>query len=327
MVTGLQARIANPIPQIRLMDPRRDGRAVASLLEICFHAEGIDDGGQRLLNMLRHYGPFEAWTLDGAPGYVWQEDGQIIGNASIQRNSTRRDTWIVGNVATHPSYRGRGIATKLVEACIRHARAQRASFVALQVYEGNQPARRVYEKLGFVAMGSAVHYRHAPLNHRLPVESTNPNHTARPFTLRHANWGDRAAVWDLAQQTTPGTMTYAETFDSSLYQLGLRWSFANVFNGNPEQWRIGEGNHGEIGAIRTRANIDMSEHHLELLLDRNASMEMGLMLIDAGLERLRHYLSRPILAIQCRAHPAVHNALQTAQFQPLRELVHMRLAL
>ena len=331
MVTGLQARAANSSPQVRPMDPRRDGRAVAALLEMCFHAEGIDDGGQRLLSMLRHYGPFEAWTLDGAPGYVWHEDNQIVGNASIQRNSTRRDTWIVGNVATHPNYRGRGIATRLVEACVRHAYNQSANHVALQVYENNAPARHIYTKLGFAEVGSTVHYRHAPLNHLTPlmplISPRDYLGDSRAFSVRGTHWGDRDAIWQLVQQNVPAEMTYAESFDRNLYQLGLRWSFVNTLNGNPEQWRMGEGDHGARGAIRTRANIDQSEHHLELLLDPTAAVPMGAALAQAGLERLRHYISRPILAIQCRVNPNVHGALQLAGFQPVRELVHMRMPL
>ncbi len=324
MVTGLHSERALSSVNVRPMDPRRDGRAVASLLELCFHADGIDDSGQRLLNMLRHYGPFEAWTLDGAPGFVWISDQGILGNASIQRNSARRDTWIVGNVATHPNHRGRGIASQLVDACVRHAFARGAKQVALQVHHDNAPALQVYQKLGFIRMGSAIHYRHAPMNHREPLIVDALPDDSR-FSIRGAQWHDRNLIWRLVQDNVPTDMTYAEPFDANMYRLGLRWSFANTMNGNPEQWRLGEDNYGQLGAVRTRANPDQSEHHLELLLDNSASVEMGVALAYAGLERLRQYISRPLLAVQCRVNSQVHTALQLIGFVAMRELVHMRL--
>lgn len=325
MVTGVYSERTHTATHVRPMDPRRDGRAVAALLELCFHADGIDDGGQRLLNMLRHYGPFETWTLDGAPGFVWVDERGIVGNASVQRNIARRDTWIVGNVATHPDHRGRGIATQLVEACVRHAIARGARFVALQVHHDNPPALRVYQKLGFKVLGNAIHYRHGPMSHHQPLVIAAHDATA-DFSIRNIHWRDRFSVWDLVQQNVPPDMTYAEPFDPKLYQLGLRWRFTNTMNGNPEHWRVGEDNFGHLGAVRTRANQDQSEHHLELLLDDGASPQMGAALVYAGLDRLRQYISRPVLAVQARTTPQTHEALQMCGFQPNRELVHMRLS-
>ncbi len=323
MVTGLHSERTHRNNHVRPMDPRRDGRALASLLELCFHADGIDDGGQRLLNMLRHYGPFDNWNLDGAPGFVWMDEHGLMGNASIQRNPSRRDTWIVGNVATHPDCRGRGIATQLVEACINHARARGGNHVALQVHHENLPALRVYHKLGFKMLGSAVHYRHMPMSHREPLMMTGMQDQPH-FSIRNMHWHDRSTIWNLVQQNVPTEMTYAEPFESTLYQVGLRWRFANTFNGNPEQWRLGEDNDGHIGAVRTRAMPNQTEHLLELLLDDAASVQMGVHLVYAGLDRLRQYISRPVTAVQCRGNPQVHSALQVCGFQPIRELIHMR---
>lgn len=48
--------------------------------------------------------------------------------------------------------RGRGIGQRLVEAVIDHAR-QRVEVLQLTVISGNEPARRLYTKLGFVEYG------------------------------------------------------------------------------------------------------------------------------------------------------------------------------
>ena len=58
---------------------------------------------------------------------------------------------------------------------------------------------------------------------------------------------------------------------------------------------------------------------------RDAHVEMGVALAYAGLERLRQYISRPLLAVQCRVNSQVHTALQLIGFVAMRELVHMRL--
>lgn len=52
-----------------------------------------------------------------------------------------------------PSFRGRGVAGALVEHLVEQAIAGGANSVALWVADGNDGARRVYERCGFVATG------------------------------------------------------------------------------------------------------------------------------------------------------------------------------
>lgn len=50
-------------------------------------------------------------------GYIWEEDGQMVGTSvAMRRGST--DAWIIGNVGVLPEYRRRGIARKIVKAII-----------------------------------------------------------------------------------------------------------------------------------------------------------------------------------------------------------------
>ena len=125
MVAGLgNATALTTNPHVRQIDPWRDGRAVANLLESAFRDEIIDDTGQRLINALRNYAMFDAFAFGFGTGFVWIEDGQVIGNASAQKNYTRRNTWVIGNVATAPEHRNRGIGRAVVEACVSYAMAQ-----------------------------------------------------------------------------------------------------------------------------------------------------------------------------------------------------------
>ncbi len=327
MVAGLSKAPATAIdPHVRPLDPWRDGPAVASLLELAFKDEiGGDSGGQRMIHMLRHYSPLDALAGDGMSGFVWIEEGQIVGNVSLQRNPTRRDTWVIGNVATHPAWRNRGVSTALIGSAIAFARARGGRFVALQVVEGNQPALRVYERAGFRALGAVTHYRRPSVRAQaLPV-------APRALPARRARRADRDVVWAVARLNIPDDLTYAEPFDPRVYRLDWRWWLSNFFNGWREQWLVGDapnrspdpGSAQMMGAIRTRVNFDSPEHHVELMLDGRASVEDGIALLVAGLSRFEGYVSRPLYCAQARPHEATHGALQAVGFQPIRTLVHM----
>jgi GNAT superfamily N-acetyltransferase len=321
-VTSLRPTFTQPDPHVRPVDFWRDGHSVASLLELCFQHEGIDDSGHRLIHILRNYGITQSWMMQGSLGFVWHEDGRVIGNASIQRNATRRDTWIIGNVATHPDHRGRGIATAVTEACVRLATRRGARFVALQVVADNDPAFRMYRTLGFQPVGDVIHYRRPPVR-TMPVEANLP--TRATANLRSATWRDKREVWQLAAHNTPDVLTYAEPYDAGLYRLGLRWSFLNSMNGNPERWWVADDASGLLGAVRTRVNYQGSEHHLELMM-RHDDVQTAYELACIGLNRFGDYITKPIYAAHARPHQATHTALQLVGFQPSRHLVHMRLA-
>ena len=307
-------------PHVRPIDAWRDGAAVADLLEMCFKDEGIDDSGQRMIRMLRNYGPLESLMLDGAPGFVWVEDGRVTGNVSVQRNPIRRDTWVIGNVATHPSSRNQGIASALLDTAMNYALTRGARTLALQVVEGNAAAIHLYEKHGFSNNGAVVYYqrpsvRSQPLWHDLASAGTS--------RVRRAGWSDSESVWKAAQHNIHPALTYAEPFDQHVYRLGLRWTLSNWLNGNCEQWLVAEQGGVFMGAVRTRENVELSEHHLELMLAPQAQEDPGIQLLERALKVFDTCSSKPLLASQARPHAPSHAALQAMGFKPLRTLLHM----
>jgi ribosomal protein S18 acetylase RimI-like enzyme len=323
MVAGLgNATALSTNPHVRQIDPWRDGRAVASLLESAFRDEIIDDTGQRLINSLRNYGMFDALAFGFGAGFVWVEEGQVVGNASVQRNFTRRDTWVIGNVATALSYRNRGIGRAVVEACVNYAMNKGARFVALQADVTNAPAVHLYEKIGFERLGEVSHYMR-------PSVRTQPAHTPDTGAILKARWSDRHAVWALAMRNTPDVLTYADPYDAGMYRLGARWSLMNALNGNPEQWMVlpSPRPHALAGAVRTRVNLEGSNHFVELLLSDEASLDEGRALLRKGLARFDEFIAKPIYAAQSHPHEAAHAALFAERFQLTRTLVHMRLSL
>jgi ribosomal protein S18 acetylase RimI-like enzyme len=309
-------------PHIRQIDPWRDGRAVANLLEVAFREEADSDEGERLIHALRNYSLLDALLLSNTTGFVWVEDGLVIANASIQRNVTRRDTWVIGNVATQPAYRNRGIGRAVVEACIQYAAAHGARYVALQADVANYAALHLYEKLGFQRVGEVVHFLRTALV-GLPLDCPlSPR-------LRSARWSDRELIWTLAKQHIPEALTFAEPFNARVYRLGLRWTLVNALSGNPDHWLLLMSSAGEkvLGAVRTRAVIDGSYHYLEVFPTSDATQDDVLQLVQGGLNRLAKYVRKPIYAAHVASCLAVRQALQAAGFRVSRTLVHMRLTI
>jgi ribosomal protein S18 acetylase RimI-like enzyme len=75
-------------------------------------------------------------------------EGQDIG---VLATEEREDELFLAKISILPEYQGRGIGTHLIRAVLDRA-FDRGLPVTLQVLKGN-PARRLYERLGFVAVG------------------------------------------------------------------------------------------------------------------------------------------------------------------------------
>jgi GNAT superfamily N-acetyltransferase len=326
-MVGSLATVAHdaPHPNVRQIEPWRDGRQLAALLESAFAHDAIDASGHRMIDMLRNYGQFEPMTFGFGTSFVWVEEGKLLGNASIQRNPMRRDTWIIGNVATDVAHRGRGIALAVMHACLAYARQRSARHIALQVDKGNDAAVNLYRKLCFVETGEVMYYlrqsvRNTPV---IPEAMLTP-----ALTIRPARWSDKSAIWRIAHENIPDVLTYSEPFDGAVYRLGFRWSLFNSLHGNPERWFIlarAGGDDDAVAGARTRVNIDGTHHHLELMLSDEVSAEHGAALLERALTRFEPYVSKPVYAAQSRPHDNAHAALSRVGFSPARHLVHMRL--
>ncbi len=316
-------------PNVRQIEPWRDGRQLAALLETAFTHDSIDASGHRMIDLLRNYGQFEPTTFGFGTSFVWADGARLLGNASIQRNPSRKDVWIIGNVATDRGFRCRGIGQSVVEACLRYATSRQVKTVALQVDRGNGPAVRLYERLGFQPVGEVTYFIRPPVR-RLTLDAT----PMAPVLPRDARRSDRDAVQGLTALNLPPALSYAEPFDPSVYRLGLRWSLSNALNGNPERWFVLDSHSSSdtlAGAVRTRVNIDGSHHHMELLLPVGASVDAAQALLIAGLQRIAPFISKPVYAAQSHADAGVFDVVDAAYaalgFTTARNLIHMTLGL
>ena len=234
----------------------------------------------------------------------------MLGHASIQRNPSRGDTWVIGNVATRLDSRNRGISTGLIRAAVAFVATQPgARNVALQVMEGNAPAQHVYARCGFETLTTVTRY----VNRTIALAKF-----ASPVAAQRAGVRDRSHVWACSSANLTEAVRYAESIDDATYRLDVGWWIWNNFNGNRDQWF--RTNHG---AVRTRANIDRAEHHMELFLLPDATLSEAHALIDAGLHRLDEYVAKPIGSMLPLGCDVAHAALMDAGFKPTQAFVHM----
>ena len=74
------------------------------------------------------------------------EDGEPVAFAFL---ALRGDEGWIGGMGTLPTHRRRGLGEEALKAVLAEAEARGARSVRLEVIEQNEPARRLYEKLGF----------------------------------------------------------------------------------------------------------------------------------------------------------------------------------
>jgi hypothetical protein len=121
---------------------------------------------------------------------------------------------MIANVATHPDYRGRGIASALTVTALRHAQEHGASGVWLQVRDDNPSAIHIYVSHGFEERIRRTNWYNGP---------SYPSLTTRPgvrVIKRHANhWGQQKKWLD------------------GIYPIDLAWNIPidwNLFR--PDVW-------------------------------------------------------------------------------------------
>lgn len=141
-----------------------DLEAIATLTPACFQypenaewsvqtdeAEGLVETihiMRRLWPLIRLGQIVSPVLRDAFRGYLWEEDGRPVGVVLHQRRGAT-DKWMIGNVGVLPEYRRRGLARRLMQAALEDIRARGGRKAILDVIDGNLPAVRLYESLGF----------------------------------------------------------------------------------------------------------------------------------------------------------------------------------
>ncbi|HEY69533.1 MAG TPA: GNAT family N-acetyltransferase [Anaerolineae bacterium] len=189
---------------LRSIRPRRDMGAVAELIETAFVGQ-LDTDGQRMVREMRSLGKLGwlGWLISkfilppfaNPHGYVWEEDGRIVGSASLIPVEHFPRRWVLANVAVYPEYRRRGIARALVMSTIDKAIDLNARTLMLQVRSSQQGALHLYESLGFHTYSRRTVWRRPPVH-------TKPEHP-QGTPIRKRSPEEWHAQWTLANRLHP----------------------------------------------------------------------------------------------------------------------------
>ncbi|GAA1625612.1 GNAT family N-acetyltransferase [Georgenia ruanii] len=100
----------------------------------------------------------DLWRERVATGrtFLARRDGAVVGIASFYAEPGREDERQLVGMWVAPEARGSGVAAALVGVVRRAAAAEGATRLTLFVAEGNEPARRLYERLGFQPTGEVL---------------------------------------------------------------------------------------------------------------------------------------------------------------------------
>lgn len=146
---------------LKRFNPFRDLAGVTALLSTVFGPELALESrsSARMVRWMQRYPSigwiwlgFDAWFDGTVGGFVWLDEGRVVGNANIAP-IVGSGSWILSNVAVVESQRGRGIGRALIEACMTQAWQSGADRVLLQVWERNRAALHLYQTLGFEEVG------------------------------------------------------------------------------------------------------------------------------------------------------------------------------
>lgn len=104
---------------------------------------------------------------------VVAEDNKIHGFI-VGRQASRE--WEIENIVVDAAARRRELGSQLLREFIDHVRARGGSEIHLEVRESNLPARKLYEKWGFIASGRRKAYYQDPPEDALLLRFSFPQY-------------------------------------------------------------------------------------------------------------------------------------------------------
>lgn len=339
MVTSERVRAGQARSGPRPLDPSRDLGQVADLIEAAF-GDDMDEEGRRILQEMRavsHIGLVlgalsyvSGEFREAFGGYVWEEEGRVVGNVTLNPLTPSGDRWQISNVAVDAPYRRRGIARRLMTLALTDARRQGGSWVLLQVRHDNDAALHLYRSLGFETLGGETFMAwEGTLPLPLPTvmdQEREPERMVRPIQPRE--W---PAELDLARAAVPPLMQW----ERPLRPHQFRRSSLPGWWTSLSRWLSGKETH-VLGAFQGKALLA----RLHLRVDRPAGRAtLGVLVAPEARGRVERALLWEGLALLPRAgrlcveaqfpmeQVAVRETLEGLGFRHLRTLVHMRLDL
>lgn len=217
----------------------KDYKQVVELLDLAFGPLASGRGQRMLVDTTRpNFGaPFGsrlgALMQGHAPGYVWEEDGRVVGTLSLLRSSTP-GRFLVANVAIHPDYRRLGIATGLMTSTTDYVRSRGGREILLQVELDNEAATDLYNRLDFDTLGEVNRWESS--SSRLRSISTPSSPQAR---IRSLMPSDERAAYALDLRCMPADLHWPDPPSRKKYQTSIWRRIGDFFYGRrSKSWVI-----------------------------------------------------------------------------------------
>lgn len=123
---------------------------------------------------------FAGW-FDPAKCQIIVVDGQDAGILTVER---RPNEFFLSLIEILPAFQGRGLGSAAISSMLSQARVERVP-AALQVLKVN-PARRLYERLGFTIVGETATHHLMRASDLVPLaeQDHDPGHSQTPMALR-----------------------------------------------------------------------------------------------------------------------------------------------
>jgi len=303
--------------------PLRHMGQVADLMNEVFAGELGPWARQTLRRMQRmaRWGAlgFLIWGMDleqESPGFVWVEDGRVVGNISFRR-AAAAGGWMIGNVAVHPRWRGRSIGRALVEAALEEIASRGGAWVGLEVRADNAAARRLYERLGFEPVGESLELIRPA---GLPWPGAGP----RPLPVRRASAAESHALYLLARDGL--TRIHQEVLEirPAAYRAGWEARVSAWLEGRNEDWWVLRDEGGPTGALRLTSYRPWRWHEVEVLVRPPRMDDLGGPLAATALDLLARRPAWETVTTLPGGRMRLETFFADAGFRPLRHLLQMR---
>ena len=311
---------------LRPIDIVRDGPQIVDLLRLVF-GETLDSpesvlagAGNPINDFLFRFAPSASRLSSGV---VWQQDGRIVGNATLL--TTRSwDRYLVANVAVHPSFRRGGIARALMNAITADVKNRGGRVILLQVVKEIDPAIRLYESLAYYPIGNMTTWFATAGRVRQIEPDYSPDLDVDVELLPKRRWQE---AYTLDAGRVHPDLNWPEPLRPDAYRQTLWQGAVQFMNGQQRESWVSYGHLDELAGLVHIASEWGRSHLVSLRVDAQHAGRLERPLLAKAIRRLRYLPRRNVRIDHPEDDEATSRLLREANFSAQRTLTHMRLDL
>jgi GNAT superfamily N-acetyltransferase len=246
------------------------------------------DEMRRIMPFLKIMGIFSKNFRHANDGFVFENNrGEIVSTVNVGYSG---NYWEIAMVATHPDYRRKGLAKRLVLKSLEHAKKHKAKQCVLEVLKENDPAYILYKKLGFTHFDTMMKLKLEKGKMNSAIEFEMPDgYTIQPRSLDKKTG---KAMFELDERATPqevlnflpiNKIKHQKTF---LMRL-MRPLFKLISGSKASKWLVY--NESDLIGI-LYVEIGRSEddcHNLDLIVHPEHSNKINQSMIDYALNHIK----------------------------------------